>query len=179
MSEYLHLLTRIAALRRGPQDLPASPLLLALTVLAYLALNLAMGAALPPLPQGRAAPASWPLQLLVDALFTLTWYGVLLRSVGRAERSVQTLTALFGFQLLVAPLLVGSEWLMRRFIDDDAWRLPIALAGMLLVIWLIAVNAHIVRAALEWSISASVALVILQIVAAQLLLLALFPVLKG
>ena len=42
--------------------------------------------------------------------------------------------------------------------------------------WLIAANSHVVKAALEWSNLASVALVILQFLAEQLVLLGLFPV---
>jgi hypothetical protein len=37
MQELVKLFTQIALLRRGPQDLPASMLLLALTIVAYLA----------------------------------------------------------------------------------------------------------------------------------------------
>jgi hypothetical protein len=48
--------------------------------------------------------------------------------------------------------------------------------GLVLVIWVIAANSHVVKAALEWSSPASVALVILQILAGQILLFALFPV---
>jgi hypothetical protein len=36
MRELVKLYTQIALLRRGPQDLPASALLLAFTILAYL-----------------------------------------------------------------------------------------------------------------------------------------------
>ena len=99
----------------------------------------------------------------------------LLRLVGRPERTLQTATAVFGFQAVLSPLLVASEWLMRRFGADTTWQLPIACAGLLLVVWLIAANSYVVKAALEWSSTASVVLVILQIFAGQLLLLALFP----
>jgi hypothetical protein len=64
---------------------------------------------------------------------------------------------------------------MRRFGQDTTWQLPIAVGGLALVIWLIAANGHVVKAALDWSSATSVTLVILQIVAGQLLLFALFP----
>ena len=47
--------------------------------------------------------------------------------------------------------------------------------GLLWLAWLIAANSHIVKSALEWSGTASVALVILQMVFCGLLLLTLFP----
>jgi hypothetical protein len=168
MRDVIRLFTQIALLRRGPQDLPASLLLLVLTVVGYVGVNFLVSSLLPPVK-------GWPAQVLVDTLFTLAWYVALLRLVGRPERTLQTATAVFGFQAVLSPLLVASEWLMRRFGADTTWQLPIACAGLLLVVWLIAANSYVVKAALEWSSTASVVLVILQIFAGQLLLLALFP----
>jgi hypothetical protein len=107
--------------------------------------------------------------------FTLAWYYGLLRVAGRPERTLQTSTAVFGYQAVLTPLLLVSEWLMRRFAQDATWQLPVALMWLILVGWVIAANSQIVRAALEWSVGASVGLVILQIIAGQLLLYALFP----
>ena len=168
MTEVIRLYAQIALLRRGPQDLPASGLLLGLTVCGYAAVNALVMSVLPP-------AAGWQPQLAIDVLFQLAWYAALLQLTNRSERFVQTSTAVFGFQSLLSPLLIASEWLMRRFGQDTTWQLPIAVAGLALVIWLIAANSHVVKAALDWSSAASVALVILQIVASQLLLFALFP----
>src|SRR5205823_7466308 len=85
MKQLIQLFAQIALLRRGPQDLPASTLLLALTVSAYLAVNLVVSSVLPPVK-------SWPAQVLVDTLFTLAWYVALLKLVGRSERILQTAT---------------------------------------------------------------------------------------
>ena len=159
---------QIALLRRGPQDLPASRLLLILTVVGYTAVNALVSSLLPP-------STGWAPQLAVDVLFQLAWYAALLQLTGRSERFLQTTTAVFGFQAVLSPLLIASEWLMQRFGKDTTWQLPIAVAGLALVIWLIAASSHVVKAALDWSSATSVALVILQIVASQLLLFALFP----
>jgi hypothetical protein len=172
MSEFIRLFTQIALLRRGPQDLPASRLLLVLTVAAYVGVNFLVSAMLPP-------DSRWRESLLVDTLFTLLWYLLLLRLVGRPERTLQTTTAVFGFQTVLAPLLVGSEWLMRRFGEDTTWQVPITCAGLLLFVWLIAINSHVVKAALEWSATSSVALVILQTLAGWLVQFALFPPVKA
>lgn len=166
MSELLRLFTQITLLRRGPQDVPASPLLLALSILAYVAVNALVGSLLP--------MQAWPGPILVDTFFMLLWYVALLRLVGRPERTVQTTTAVFGVQTLLSPLLVASEWLLRRVESGSAWQLPIASAGLLLLVWLITANSHVVKAALEWSGTASVVLVILQVFSGQLLLAALF-----
>lgn len=168
MREVIRLYVQIALLRRGPQDLPTSRLLLVLTVCGYAAVNAVVNSLLPP-------GAGWPLQLAVDVLFTLAWYAALLQLTGRSERFLQTTTAVFGLQSVLAPLLIASEWLTRRFGQDTTWQLPIAVAGLALVIWLIAASTHVVKAALDWSTATSVALVILYIVAGQLLVFALFP----
>ena len=172
MSEFIRLYTQIALLRRGPQDLPASGLLLALTVAAYLFVNFIVSTVLPP-------DSRWRESLAVDTLFTLVWYLLLLRLVGRPERTLQTTTAVFGFQTVLAPLVIGCSWLARRFSPDSPWQVPIVCAVLLLLAWMIAANSYIVRAALEWSATSSVVLVILQEVTGGLLLFALFPPLKA
>src|SRR6516164_10676538 len=94
MSELIRLYAQIALLRRGPQDLPASRLLLALTVGAFLAVHFAVSSLLP--PDNR-----WPGILVVATLFTLLWYVLVLRLAGRPERTLQTTTAVFGFQTVL------------------------------------------------------------------------------
>jgi len=116
---------------------------------------------------------------VVGTLFTLVWYVLLLQLVGRPERTLQTTTAVFGLQAVLTPLAVGLEWLMRRFGEDSTWQVPITCAGLLLLVWLIAANSHVVKAALEWSATSSVALVILQTLAGWLLQLAMLPAVKA
>lgn len=172
MRELSRMFWQIALLRRGPQDLPASALLLVLTVVGYLVVNMVLSSVLPP-------ERRWPERLLVDSLFMLAWYVAVLRLLGRPERILQTTTAVFGFQAVMTPLLIPSEWLLRRFSEDSTWQVPITCAGLLLFVWVIAANSHIVRAALEWSAASSVALVILQTLAGWLLQFALFPPVKA
>jgi hypothetical protein len=172
MTELIRLFTQIALLRRGPQDLPASMLLLVLVVAGYLSVNFLVSSALPP-------DDHWQGPLLVDTLFTLAWYVALLKLLGRSERILQTATAVFGLQGLLSPLLIASDWLMVRFGEDALWQVPVACAGLLLIVWLVAANSQIVKAALEWSSPASVVLVVLQIFTGRVLLFALFPPVKA
>jgi hypothetical protein len=172
MKEIIRLFTQIALLRRGPQDLPASMLLLVVAVLGYLSVNFLVSSALPP-------DDHWQGPLLVDTLFTLVWYVALLKLLGRPERMLQTVTAVFGFQAVLSPLLIASTWLLRRVGEDQTWEMPVTCIGLLLLAWLIAASSHVVKAALEWPGSASAALVILQMLAAWLLMFALFPPVKA
>ncbi len=162
MREVLKLFAQILLLRRGPQDLPASGLLLALTVAAYVVVNCLVSSVFPP-------ALDWPALLLVDVGFLLLWNALLLRLVGRPERTVQTATAVFGYQLLLAPLLVVLLWLAPRVHGDPAWEGLVEAATLVLLVWLVAANSRIVSAALEWSMGASVALVIVQTLADELL----------
>jgi hypothetical protein len=170
MKELLRLFTQIALLRRGPQDVPASPLLLALTVAGYFLVNFAIMSVLPPF----AGP--WFAHLCVDVVFMFVWYALLLNLVRRPERFLQTATAVYGFQAVLAPLLVTAVWLTRRFEHETLWQAPATLLSLALLVWMIAANSHIVKAALEWSMAQSVALVILQTLASNLVVLSLFPI---
>lgn len=170
MKELIRLFAQIALLRRGPQDVPASALLLALTIAGYFLVNLAVSWLLPPF-QGP-----WLAHLGVDVGFMFVWYALLMNLVRRPERFLQTTTAVYGYQAVLAPLLVASESLTRRFAQDPFWQLPVTLLSIALLVWIIAANSHIVKAALEWSMPPSVALVILQTLAGYLVLVALFPI---
>jgi len=167
MKELIQAFTQIALLRRGPQDLPASRVLLGLTMIAYFGVSFVVASLLPSLP-------GWEVHPAIEVLFWLVWYFVLLRIAGRSERILQTTTAVIGFQAVLAAPLIISNWLLLRFLKDETWQLPVMLMWLMLFIWMVAANSHVVKAAFEWSSFASVALVILQIFAGELLVTALF-----
>jgi hypothetical protein len=169
MKELIQLFTQIALLRRGPQDLPASLLLLGIAIVGYYGVNFLFISLMPPIKGWQDA------HLEVEVAFTLAWYVVLLRLAGRSERTLQTTTAVFGFRAVLSPLLIISQWLVLRFAKDMTWQLPVYFMWLMLVVWIIAANSHVVKAALEWSSGACVALTILQILASDLLVLTLFP----
>jgi len=170
MRELIGLFTQIAVWRRGPQDVPASVLLLALTIVGYFAINFAVSTLLPPF----AGP--WLAHLCIDVAFTFAWYAALLRLARRPERFLQTATAVYGFQAVLSPLLIASVWLTRRFAQDSVGQLLATSMSLAILIWIITANSHVVKASLEWSMPASVVLVILQTLAGNLLVLALFPI---
>ena len=168
MKELVRLFVQIALLRKGPQDLPASPTLLLATACGYFLVCCLVSAVLPPV-------SGWFGQLVVDVLFTFAWYALLLALLRRPERFLQTTTAVFGYEIVLSPLQIGSVWLIRQFAENDAWRFPIFLLGLAIIVWMLAVNARVLKAALEWPMPACVALAILEILAGQALLLFLLP----
>ena len=70
---------------------------------------------LPPVETGAAAKGaeaalrSWPALLLLDTVFLYVWYAALLRLAGRPERTLQTVTAVFGFRIILAVPLFLSQ----------------------------------------------------------------------
>ena len=169
MGQLIRLFAQIALLRRGPQDLPASPLLLTLTVTGYFLINFIVSYFLPPF-QGP-----WLGPLGVDVIFLFAWYALLMSFTKRPERFLQTTTAVYGYQAVLSPVWLTAVWLVRRFEQDSFWQYPTTLLSVTLLIWLIAANSHIVKAALEWSMAPSVALVILQTLAGEMLMVAIYP----
>jgi hypothetical protein len=170
MTDLLRLFVQIALLRRGPQDLPASPVLLAVTALAYFAVSFIVYSALPDMPE------PWRKHLIAEVLYTLVSLGVLLHIAGKSERYLQTATAVFGYLIVLSPLTICSGWLIQRFHDEPSLQLPVALIGLTLFVWMIAIGQQVLKAALEWSTLASVVLVISWILLGQFVILALFPV---
>ena len=168
MQELVRLFVQIALMRKGPQDLPASAALLAGTAAGFFIINCLISAVLPPIP------GQWFAELVLEVIFIFVWYAVLLKVLHRSERFLQTTTAVFGYQAVLAPLWISAVWLVRQFSDDDTWRLPISMLGLAIVVWTVAANARVLKAALEWATPACVALVILQYLAGQILLLYLF-----
>jgi len=167
MSDIVRLYARIALLRSGPQDVPASALLLALTALAYALANVLVKWLLP------SVDAPWPLMLAIDVAFTLCWYALLMRVVRKPERFLQTATAVFGLRTLLAPLLLAGSTVLQSLGEQNAWQLPVRALCTLLAVWLIAANTHVLRAALEWTIPACVAVVMLELMGDMLLELSL------
>ena len=168
MTELFQLFTQIALSRKGPQDLPASPLLLALTVLGYFLVNYVVNMLMP-------AVDAWRLHLLIDVAFTLAWYAILMRAFGKPERFLQTTTAIFGYQIVIAPLWIAAAYFLRQYADNAVLQLPAAIIGLGLLFWVIRAGGYILKAALDLPMIACVVLIILQGLAGQLVLRAMVP----
>ena len=158
----------IAIWRRGPQDLPAVGILLPLTIAAYVLLSCAVGAVLPALHPG------WLLQVLADALFMAVWYWLLLAIARRRERYLQTATALFGLQTVLAAPSMAMLWLMQRIDQQASLRVPVYIAALALAIWTLVAIGHILRAALERPLALCLVLALLQMLVEELLFLRIF-----
>jgi hypothetical protein len=168
LAALLRLYCQIAIWRQGPQDLPAVGILLPLTIAAYVLISALMGELLPP------QRADWLAQLGADVAFIAFWYWLLLRIARRPERYLQTATALFGLQTVLAVPSVVSVWLVQRYAGDPLWAAPVYIAALAMLIWTLFAVAHILRATLERPLGLCLILALGQILAEGLLFLALF-----
>lgn len=165
----LRLFVEIARLRRGPEDLPVSASLMLATVTAYMALNLVLSQLVPG-PQRQAV-----VQLVADVALVLLWLAALLHVARKPERFLQTATALFGFQLVMAPLFMAGLALWGSQGEDPAWQVPVALLMLALGGWALAANTRILVSATGWPAILCVALVLLQALVIQAVMLQFFP----
>ncbi|HEY1724838.1 MAG TPA: hypothetical protein VGF89_05415 [Steroidobacteraceae bacterium] len=158
----------IAIWRRGPQDLPAIGILLPLTIAAYVLVSVVVGVILPSMRPG------WVWQVLLDTAFMALWYWLLLQSARRPERYLQTASALFGLQIIIAAPTMILVWLMERLPPDDTLRVPVFLVSLALAIWTLAAIGHILRAALERSLVFCLMLALLQMLVEELMFASIF-----
>jgi hypothetical protein len=168
LARLARLCLAIAIWRRGPQDLPAVGILLPLTIAAYVLLSAAIGVSLPSMRPG------WLWQVGLDTLFVAAWYWLLLAIARRRERYLQTATALFGLQTVLAAPSMVLVWLMQRSTHDASLRLPVYVAGIALAIWTLAAIGHILRAALERSLGQCLFLALLQMLVEEAMFVGVF-----
>jgi len=159
VSEALRVLTGIVRLQKGPEDLPFSAPLLFLLIAVSSALD-AVTWAIVPLPEKSAADASGVLLIGIGVAVTIIWYGGLLRLAGKPERFVQTLTAVFGFQIILAPALLFTAWFYFSYYQDPTWKFPAGLLRSAVEIWALVILARILRAATGWPMFSCVLLAI-------------------
>lgn len=169
----------IALLRRGPEDLPPSTLLFALTVAAYSFISLlyTLLEDVPSVGVGR---------LVVDVIYVIACYGGLLLAARRRERLLQTTTAIFGAGCIVMvvalPLILWLVNLDRQESltgGDDGVASPLlvvaGLAWLGLQLWSISIAGHILRRALEWPYYAALGVAAAAYVGNYAVVVSLFP----
>ena len=152
MNLLLKVFAEIAFFRRGPEDLPASSFLLSLSLSVY-----AAGSVVTSAVYTEEARLIF-LEVMADIILMLVWYGVVLAIYKRSARLQQTMTALFGtgglLYIIAFPVM---SWLQKE-IGTPAGAQSSVLLMMAILIWSIAIAAHIVRRALEVPIAVGLAI---------------------
>ncbi len=158
----------ICLLRKGPQDLPKSTELLVLSLFMYTLIDVLLTV--------QSRPFEYALMVsFVDVGFLLLVTFLILKQHKHLERWHQTMTALFGtgviLGIFIFPLVFGG--FQNQY---EAWlQQIIVLLFLIMVIWNVAVLAHIVRHAISTSIGIAIMIAILYIWMSSLLITMLFP----
>ena len=158
----------ICLLRKGPQDLPKSTVLLYMCLTLYTVFDVLLTL------QARSIEDAL-LVSLVDVCFLLAVTFFILKQHHHLDRWIQTITALCGtgviLGIFIFPLVYGGAqnqyetWLQQIII----------LLFLVMIIWNIAVLAHIVRHAISSSMGIGIMIAILYIWMSSLLISMLFP----
>jgi hypothetical protein len=143
MTATIKILFDILLLRAGPEDLPASPRLLWGTFALLMAMQAGLGVWLMP-----EDPSILP-QALVSGLASLGWLALVLRLFGKAERFTQTASAMLGMACLFAPISLPVIASIRPQAGQAVEWSPLVLLAFGISLFLIYLNARILRAAIE------------------------------
>jgi hypothetical protein len=151
-----HLVRDLCQLRRGPEDMPYSPALLAALIAASVVLDLATGAAF----DGDDTLAR---SLVSTALvLALAWVALRIRKLD--HRYVQTASALVACGLVFSLLVLPLGWLAHPMPANATALTPLQVLlgwGVLaLFVWNLVVFAHILRRAIDAPFGLAFAIVI-------------------
>ena len=164
MLQFLKVFLDIVLWRRGPQDLPASPLLLALSAAAYVVVSIIQLALL------DEPATAWFVFVVLDPVLLLGGVWLLLRLFGHRERFVQTATAVLGTGAVLGVLLfLPTQWLLSLLeLGPDS---PVAgIVALALVVVFALVTGRILKLATDSNLFTGVALSLTYFLVINLLL---------
>ncbi len=151
MQQFLKVFLDIVLWRRGPQDLPASGMLLGLTLAAYVFISVVQLALI------KETPGTWAFFLVVDPLLLMTTVWLVLKLYGKPERFVQSASAVLGTSALLG-LIVYLPLQMFLLSRDAAPTSGLAQIAALLVITAFAlVTGRIIQRATDSSLFTGIA----------------------
>jgi hypothetical protein len=151
VQQFLRIFVDIVLWRRGPQDLPASKLLLGVAIAAYLAVS-----AVQLLLLGEPA-ATWFLFVVVDPLLLGAWVWLVLRLFGKPERFLQTASAVFGAGAVLGLALYLPLQLIVSALDQEPTSALAQTFALLLVVTFTLVTGRIVKLATDSSLFTGIA----------------------
>lgn len=134
----LHLLLNICIFRKGPQHVPASPVLLGLTLAAYLFMGTILLGLETDGPEGL-------LHALTEAMLLGGFLWTTLSLMGKRARLLQTAIAVFASDALISTVAIPLLILMTHTAEAK----PAYLVLLGLMIWHWAILGHILRHAVS------------------------------
>jgi hypothetical protein len=140
----------ILTLRKGPDAIPHSLLLLVIAVVMWF-LPLLSGTQLLPALDAQAV-----LSVTVSWLVSLACYVLVILVAGRSARLIQAMTAIIGCGALISFGQISSVVFLTPFLSDNI----VAIVVELLLFWSVYVKGHIVAQTLarEWYVGLIIAI---------------------
>jgi hypothetical protein len=167
MYELSWLFFQIAIFKKGPQDVPASPLVLRLLVPVYVAVNYLILFL-------NGAVSSAILQIVADFTMIVLFCWPLLYFSGKPYRFPQTLAAMIGTDTIISFFALPAIATLNTHANDLA-----RFSMFILVLWHWLVSGHILRHALDRSLFFGLGLALLYIMLSSQVMAALFPEIIG
>lgn len=168
MTQVLRSLIDIAFLRRDPGALPASAAILSAAVIAYASV---------------VAAQSWVLyggdrlaqRVGLDLAFQLAALWLLLFVAQRVHRYRQTLIAVLGTGVLLAPISIALLMLQVPALAGGGVALLVGLVKLAFTVWVVLILAHILRSALDAHVVTGVAIALTLVVVEWMVVRTAFP----
>jgi len=151
VQQFLRIFVDIVLWRRGPQDLPASSLLLALTVAAYVGVSVVQLAL-----EGESA-ATWFFFVVIDPLLLAAWVWLVLRIFRHPERFVQAVAAVFGTGAVLGLFMYLPLQLLATGLGFEPTSGAAQALGLLTVIVFALVTGRIIKLATDTGMFTGVA----------------------
>jgi hypothetical protein len=155
--------------RKGPEDVPASTTLLIAAVAGVVVLSLMMLAV--PSPEAIGNPV---FRLALELTISLLSVHLVLRAAGHVERFVQTATAIFGCQLLLAPALLLSRWIIVTYYEPGGEVPPVMFIPAVVGLYVLILTARILRSATGWTLATCLFLLVAIEALSMLVMIAIF-----
>lgn len=160
----------IVRFRKGPEDVPASTALLVAAVAGGVLMRILLLSL--PTPEPPTSPVAL---IALDIGISLLCLNFALRLASYPERFTQTATAIFGCQVVMAPALLASRWMLLTYFEQPGIGGLARLFYVIVAVWLLAVTARVLRSATGWPMFAAVLLALTIEVLTVLAALSLFP----
>lgn len=167
MYQLMLLFFRIAIFKQGPQDVPASPLVLRFLLPVYVAISF-----LALMMNGTASTAL--LQIGVDLVMMAGFIWPMLYFADKSHRFAQTFNAMLGTDAVISFAALPALASLTSQPSELAY-----LFMMAMMVWHWLVNGHILREALDRSWFFGLGLGLLYIMLSSQVMAALFPEIVG
>lgn len=151
VQQFLRIFIDIVLWRRGPQDLPASSLLVLITLAAYVAVTVVQ------LLMLDEPAATWAFFLVGDPLLLMAWVWLVLRLFAHTERYVQTVSAVLGTGALLGLAVYLPLQLIVTGSGQASTSSLAQLLGLLLVVIFALVTGRIFKLATESNLFTGIA----------------------